>query len=138
MRTSRSDAASDREPGGDARARGRRGARRPFWQEVLVVGAVAVTAAVLVKALVFQSFYIPSQSMEPGLVRDDRILVEKVSYELGGSPQRGDVVVFEDPGDWLTDAEEAGPRGAVPRLLERIGLYPSGGHLVKRVIGVAG
>jgi signal peptidase I len=117
--------------------RGRAG-RRPFWQEALVVGAVAITAAVLVKALVVQAFYIPSQSMEPGLVRDDRILVEKVSYELGGSPARGDVVVFEDPGDWLPAAEAAGPTGAVPRLLERVGLYPSGGHLVKRVIGVAG
>jgi signal peptidase I len=111
--------------------------RRPLWQEALVVAAVAVTTAVAVKALVLQAFYIPSQSMEPGLVRDDRILVEKVTYELGGSPQRGDVVVFQDPGDWLSDAD-ARPSGALPGLLERVGLYPSGGHLVKRVIGVAG
>jgi signal peptidase I len=116
----------------------RRRKRRPLWQETLGILVVAVCAAVLVKALLLQAFYIPSESMEPGLVRNDRILVEKVSYELGGSPQRGDVVVFKDPGDWLPPDEAAGPTGTVPRLMEKIGLYPSGGHLVKRVIGVAG
>ena len=99
---------------------------------------MATGLAVLVKTLLLQAFYIPSESMEPGLVRNDRILVEKVSYELGGSPERGDVVVFKDPGDWLPPEEAAGPTGTVAKVMERIGLYPSGGHLVKRVIGVAG
>ena len=112
--------------------------RRPLWQEALGILVVALGIAVLVMALLLQAFYIPSESMEPGLVRNDRILVEKVSYELGGSPQRGDVVVFKDPGDWLPPEEAAGPTGVVPRLMEKVGLYPSGGHLVKRVIGVAG
>ena len=76
--------------------------------------------------------------MEPGLVRNDRILVEKVSYWFGGSPERGDVVVFKDPGGWLSGAESVGPPNAVTKLMAKIGLYPSGGHLVKRVIGVAG
>jgi signal peptidase I len=126
-------------PEGDGEpVRERRRKRRPVWQETLGILVVAVVAAILVKALLLQAFYIPSESMEPGLVRNDRILVEKVSYELGGSPRRGDVVVFKDPGDWLPPEEAAGPTGAVPRLMEKVGLYPSGGHLVKRVIGVAG
>ena len=57
--------------------------------------------AIVIKAFFVQAFYIPSESMEPGLVKNDRILVQKVSYWFGGSPQRGDVVVFKDPGDWL-------------------------------------
>ena len=118
--------------------RPRRRKRRPLWQETLGILVVALGVAVLVKALLLQAFYIPSDSMEPGLVRNDRILVEKVSYELGGSPERGDVVVFKDPGTWLPLAEAAGPTGTVPKLMEKVGLYPSGGHLVKRVIGVAG
>ena len=61
-----------------------------------------------------------------------------MSYWFGGSPQRGDVVVFKDPGDWLSAAESAGPTNAVTKLMAKIGLYPSGGHLVKRVIGVEG
>jgi signal peptidase I len=71
-------------------------------------------------------------------VKDDRILVEKPSYWFGGEPQRGDVVVFEDPGGWLAPTEEVGPDNPVTEAMARIGLYPSGGHLVKRVIGVAG
>ena len=116
----------------------RRRRQRPLWQEFLVIVVVATGLAIIVKTLLLQAFYIPSESMEPGLVRNDRILVQKVSYELGGSPERGDVVVFKDPGDWLPAEEAAGPTGSLPQLMERIGLYPSGGHLVKRVIGVAG
>ena len=110
----------------------------PVWQETLLLLAIALVLAIVIKAVFLQAFYIPSQSMEPGLVRSDRILVQKVSYWFDGTPQRGDVVVFEDPGGWLNAAESAGPEGGVAKLLSRIGLYPSGGHLVKRVIGVAG
>jgi signal peptidase I len=109
----------------------------PVWQETVVLLAVAVVLAVVIKALFVQAFYIPSESMEPGLVKNDRILVQKVSYWLGGTPQRGDVVVFEDPGDWL-GPEASGSTTGLTGLMARIGLYPSGGHLVKRVIGVAG
>jgi signal peptidase I len=76
--------------------------------------------------------------MEPGLVKNDRILVQKVSYWGGGEPQRGDVVVFSDPGGWLGPADVAGSTNPIAKGLEKVGLYPSGGHLVKRVIGVAG
>lgn len=107
------------------------------WQETVVLLVTAVLLAVVVKALFLQSFYIPSESMEPGLIENDRILVQKPSYWFGGEPQRGDVIVFEDPGGWLL-GETAGPTGPVAKGLAAIGLYPSGGHLVKRVIGVEG
>lgn len=111
---------------------------RPWWQETLLLLVIAVGLAVLIKTLFVQAFYIPSPSMVPGLVKNDRILVEKPSYWFGGSPERGDVVVFEDPGDWLPAYEKAGPTNPVAQAMARIGLYPTGGHLVKRVIGVAG
>ncbi len=107
------------------------------WQETLLLLAVAVVLAVVIKALFVQAFYIPSQSMEPGLVENDRILVQKVSYWFGGTPERGDVVVFKDPDNWLGN-EEAGPTNPVAKVMAKIGLYPEGGHLVKRVIGTAG
>jgi len=109
-----------------------------LWQETILLLAVALVLAIAIKALFLQAFYIPSESMEPGLVKDDRILVQKVSYWGGGEPQRGDVVVFKDPGGWLNAIESAGPTGTLPKLMVKIGLYPSGGHLVKRVVGVAG
>jgi len=106
-------------------------------RETVILLVVAIGLAVVVKTFFVQAFYIPSGSMEPGLVVNDRIMVEKPSYWNGG-PQRGDVIVFADPGDWLDADEDAGPTGVVGRALAKIGLYPSGGHLVKRVIGVAG
>ena len=98
---------------------------------------MALVLAIVIKALFVQAFYIPSESMEPGLIENDRILVQKVSYWFDGEPERGDVVVFKDPGGWLPpDAD--GPQNAAAKVLAKIGLYPQGGHLVKRVIGVAG
>jgi signal peptidase I len=111
---------------------------RPLWQETILLLAVAILLAVGVKAFFVQSFYIPSESMEPGLVKNDRILVEKPSYWFAGAPQRGDVIVFEDPGGWLDAEESAGPSGLFGKVMARVGLYPAGGHLVKRVIGVPG
>ena len=110
----------------------------PVWQESVLLLAVALVLAVVIKAFFVQAFYIPSESMEPGLVKDDRILVEKWSYWGSASPERGDVVVFKDPGDWLDPSESNAPSSLFQKGLEKVGLYPSGGHLVKRVIGVAG
>ena len=107
-------------------------------RETVLLLVIALLLALAVKTFLLQSFYIPSESMEPGLVKNDRILVEKPSYWLGGNPQRGDVVVFADPGGWLSGAEAAGPTSMLARGLTKIGLYPTGGHLVKRVVGVAG
>jgi len=105
--------------------------------ETVLLLAVALVLAIVIKALFLQAFYIPSESMEPGLVKDDRILVQKVSY-WSGTPQRGDVVVFKDPGGWLPATQDEGPSGLLPSVMAKIGLYPTGGHLVKRVIGVEG
>jgi len=109
----------------------------PLWLETTVLLALAIVLAIVVKTFFVQAFYIPSGSMKPGLRVNDRIMVQKVSYWGDRSPQRGDIVVFEDPGDWL-DGEPTGPTNNLTKLLARIGLFPTGGHLVKRVIGVGG
>ena len=97
----------------------------------------ALVLAFLIKTFFLQAFYIPSGSMRPELQVSDRILVQKVSYWFG-AVDRGDVVVFDDPGGWLGPDLSEGASNPVTRTLETIGLYPSGGHIVKRVIGVAG
>ncbi|MEP6527109.1 MAG: signal peptidase I [Nocardioidaceae bacterium] len=109
----------------------------PLWQEVLVLLVMALGLAIVIKTFFVQAFYIPSGSMNDTLVKNDRILVEKMSYWFG-DVQRGDVVVFDDPGGWLTPEESTRASNPVTRGLEFVGLYPAGGHLVKRVIGVGG
>lgn len=110
----------------------------PVWQESLLLLAIALVLAVGIKYFFVQAFYIPSESMEPLFIKNDRILVQKVSYWGDGTPQRGDIVVFKDPGGWLGADETRSAKNVVTKGLEAIGLYPSGGHLVKRVIGVGG
>jgi signal peptidase I len=119
-------------------AGGRRTHAVPLWLETLLLLVVAVGLAVIIKSFFAQAFYVPSESMEPGLVKNDRILVEKPSYWFGGTPQRGDIVVFKDPGGWLPESDDSGPTNPLGKAMVKIGLYPAGGHLVKRVIGVPG
>jgi signal peptidase I len=121
----------------DAEAPARR-RHMPFWQELALLLGVALVLAVGIKALFLQAFYIPSGSMNDTLVFNDRILVQKVSYWGSASPQRGDVVVFADPGGWLDESETPRARNPLARSLEVFGLFPTGGHLVKRVIAVGG
>ena len=84
----------------------------------MVVVVVAVLVAVLLRAFVVQTFFIPSGSMEPTLQIGDRILVNKLSYHLHGV-DRGDIVVFSRP-----PTENCGG--------------PTVNDLVKRVIGLPG
>lgn len=105
-------------------------------RETAILIAVAVGLALVIKTVLVQAFYIPSGSMEPGLVENDRILVQKVSYWFS-DPHRGDVIVFKDPANWLGQEADAAPTG-IRGLLSKVGLYPTGGHLVKRVIGLPG
>ena len=78
-------------------------------RETVLLLAFAILLALIVKTFFVQSFYIPSESMEPGLIVNDRILVQKPSYWGSGGPQRGDVIVFDDPGGWLNGLESAQP-----------------------------
>ncbi|MDP9442991.1 MAG: signal peptidase I [Actinomycetota bacterium] len=108
----------------------------PLWQEIIVLLLIALGLAILLKSLFVQAFYIPSASMRDTLVENDRILVEKPSYWFDG-PERGDIVVFADPGGWL--GQTVSPQNnPAQQALEFFGLYPTGNHLVKRVIGVGG
>ena len=54
---------------------------------------LAFGIAVVIKVFLVQAFFIPSASMNPTLVRGDRVLVEKIGYRFD-DPSRGDVIVF--------------------------------------------
>jgi signal peptidase I len=71
--------------------------RKARWlRELVIVVVVAVGLAVLLRTFVVQTFSIPSGSMEPTLNIGDRIVVDKLSYDLHGVG-RGDIVVFARP-----------------------------------------
>jgi signal peptidase I len=92
--------------------------QKALWLSTLEWGILIVSAlviALLIKTFLFQAFYIPSESMTPTLQKDDRVLVNKLSYKMH-PVHRGDIVVFKAPP----------------------GIDPSVKDLVKRVIGLPG
>lgn len=119
----------------DVKKPGRSGASKAlswiFEMSLIVIGALIISA--LIRTFVGQMFIIPSGSMENTLQPGDRVMVSKI-----GGFQRGDIVVFEDPGGWMTLHPE--PRSTIGQAFEFVGLLPSSGtnHLIKRVIGMPG
>ena len=65
--------------------------------EWLAILGGALVVALLVTRFLVQAFFIPSLSMAPTLLKDDRVLVNKLSYDLH-EVNRGDVIVFERVG----------------------------------------
>jgi len=65
----------------------------PFVEWIVVV-AVAITSALLVRAYVVQQFAVEGESMINTLQDGDRVLVNRLSYRLH-DPRRGDVVVLK-------------------------------------------
>lgn len=67
-------------------------------REMLESIVIAVLLAAVIRLFILEPFYIPSGSMEPNLMIDDRIIVSKVTYHFK-EPQRGDIIVFKFPLD---------------------------------------
>lgn len=114
---------------------------RAFLRDVVVILVAAVVISALIKAFVVRSFYIPSASMQNTLMVNDRIIVNEL--EPGILPiKRGDVIVFKDPGGWLSAEGTAGSTSTSPIdwALSVVGITApdSNDHLVKRVIGLPG
>lgn len=86
-----------------------------FWRELPILLGVAIVVAIVVRAFVLQTFYIPSGSMEHTLEINDRVLVNKVVYHMR-EPERGEILVFRAPPEWS----------------------PRGEDFIKRVIAVGG
>jgi len=94
-----------------------------FWKGWGVSIAVAVLIATSFKSAVAELNLVPTGSMKPTILEGDRILVNKLAYDLKfpyttfhivqwADPHRGDIIVFYSPAD--------------------------GTRLVKRVIGMPG
>jgi signal peptidase I len=104
-------------PSIDAKARPGSGSAWRATVEWVVILVAALAVALVVKTFLIQAFYIPSGSMEPTLKPGDRVLVNKLSYDLHGV-HRGDIIVFKSPPSEASD--------------------PSIKDLIKRVIGLPG
>jgi signal peptidase I len=92
-------------------------ATNPVVEGLQTLG-LSIVLALGIRTFVAEARYIPSGSMEPTLIKNDRLVVEKISYYFN-PPIRGDIVVF-----WPPDS-----------------LFPEGKRrdaFIKRVIGEPG
>ncbi len=105
-----------------------------IWQQIApLIGGVAL--ALLIRAMVVETFYVPSGSMLPSLLIGDHVFVSKFTYGARipftdfhlpavRDPERGEVVVFD-----------LGKQGNKICPLDRCPDYPNE-SFVKRVIGM--
>ena len=128
-------------PSFGARVRARR-KNMPLWQELPLLLVVAFCLAVLIRSFLVQAFFIPSGSMENTLLVGDRVLVNKILYDVR-SPERGEVVVFEGPSNWAPENQVNNNASYLTKLGRTVGdlvgvSQPGEKDFIKRVIGLPG
>jgi signal peptidase I len=111
-------------------------------KELPFLVVVALVVSLFIKTFLVQFFYIPSGSMENTLQIKDRVAVNKVPF-ISNSVNRGDVVVFRDPSNWLPEIIDYSTNKYLAQAksaLVAVGVLPNPAkqYLVKRVVGVAG
>src|SRR5262245_8311833 len=114
----------------------------PLWQELPLLLVVAFCLAVLIRTFLLQAFYIPSVSMEDTLQVGDRVLVNKVIYDMR-SPAHGEVVVFQGAEGWAPENPTDQNIGFFAELGRTLGdlvgiSRPGEKDFIKRVIGLPG
>ena len=113
-----------------------------FWRELPILVVIALGLAFLLKTFLIQAFYIPSGSMENTLRVGDRVMVNKLAYDLGDI-QRGDVIVFNGVDSWDPEIEVAETGNPISKVMQSVaGAFgfasPTEKDYIKRVIGLPG
>ena len=114
-----------------------------FWKELPILIVIALVLAFVIRTWVMQAFYIPSGSMENTLQVGDRVLVNKVVFQIRDI-RRGEVVVFNGDGSWDDPGTVAAPEPSNPIargftwVQQQLGAAPTGKEYIKRVIGLPG
>ena len=116
--------------------------RGSFWKELPVLLVVALGLALLIKAFLVQAFCIPSPSMSNTLVKNDRVLVNKLVYEFR-DVRRGEVIVFDASNNLAKNGVEPGRipsgDGVLVKARQFLGFgAPGEKDYIKRVIGIPG
>jgi signal peptidase I len=145
-----SDNSDDDQVTGKGTGKPRERRRFSFLTEMVVLFVVALTIALLIKTFVVQPFYIPSGSMENTLLIGDKVLVNKLVYDIR-PVGRGDIVVFSGQGSWNPPAAAHHASGSpfarvynatLGALFHSIaglfGTVPGQTDYIKRVIAVPG
>jgi signal peptidase I len=108
---------SDVEIKAQRKAQSRRRRKRAGFEWISII-IIALIVSAFARVFVFQTYYIPSASMEPTLLIGDRIIVNKLSVSLG-TVNTGDIIVFKAPAEVATQCGDA-----VADLVKRVVAVP--------------
>ncbi|NEG77780.1 signal peptidase I [Bifidobacterium avesanii] len=91
------------------------------FRDLLVWCGIPIVVVLLIRLFVFPLYWIPSSSMMNTILKNDRVATLSTHIVPATKLQRGDVIVFKDPANWLGQ-EDGGHNG----------------YLIKRLIGLPG
>ncbi|NMN00799.1 signal peptidase [Bifidobacterium sp. DSM 109958] len=109
-------------PGRPGESRGSRANDRFGLRDLLVWCGIPVLVVLALRILVFPLYWIPSSSMMDTILPDDRVVTVSTHVRPTSKLQRGDIIVFKDPANWLGAESTSG----------------GDGYLIKRLIGLPG
>lgn len=95
-----------------------------WWRDAAKTVGLTLLLAFGIRTFVAEARWIPTGSMEPTLQVNDRLIIDKVTYQIR-DPQRGDIIVFDPPQILRQQRNDKGES-----------IYKQ--TLIKRVIGVSG
>lgn len=95
-----------------------------WWRNTAKTVGLSLLLAFGIQTFVAEARFIPSGSMEPTLQVNDRLIIDKLTYQFD-HPQRGDIIVFRPP-------------PTLQKQINQQGDSLSKKTLIKRVIGIPG
>ena len=99
---------------------------------------MAIGLALGIQAVVVKPFQIPSASMVPLLSVNERVLVNRLAYTVGGDPSIGDVVVFHPPDGATNNGKDCGVQRKARQPCPEGTDEPSDENFIKRIVAGPG
>ena len=102
---------------------------------------IAVTLALLIRYFVGTPTIVQQKSMEPTLIQDERLLLNRLSRTFKQIPERGDIITFEAPSNSYAQSEKAEYNRTFSNIFEKFAYYvleADKTSYIKRVIGLPG
>jgi signal peptidase I len=146
--------------GGSASGKGPRSSKKRTNSaiELVVIIVIAILLAVGIQAFIVKPYRIPSGSMEPTLIKGQRVLVDRIGMDFG-KPHVGEVAVFHPPEGAENEqcgsvarttitfggapCDQTNPQEASVNFIKRIvagpgdSLYVKEGHVYRKAAGTS-
>lgn len=109
-----------------------------LFREGVELVVVTLILLIVIRLCIGEARYIPSASMEPTLQINDRLIVEKITKNLGQPIQRGDILVFYPPPIEMGGVDLKNDPLTLLGRWTGLPFLPNDAAFIKRVVGLPG